>query len=112
MCFRNSTKPNASGPVPPFELGVLSQKGSLYVTRPTLNTYAAKRELMTAETPARDDMGAALGQFDGRLDEAGEVGVHGPGRRLLTRRPVAAAVVAVACAGAAVAVAQQWLREL
>src|SRR5207302_10812851 len=27
---------NSSGAVPPFELGVLSQKGSLYVTRPTL----------------------------------------------------------------------------
>src|SRR5947209_1343582 len=34
---------NASGPVPPFELGVLAQKGSLYVTRPTLNTYTAMR---------------------------------------------------------------------
>jgi len=34
---------NASGPVPPFDLGVLSAKGSLYVTRPTLATYTAKR---------------------------------------------------------------------
>src|SRR5262249_35068903 len=33
----------ASGPVAPFELGVLSQKGSLYVTRPTLATYTASR---------------------------------------------------------------------
>ena len=33
---------NASGPVPPFELGVLGAKGSLYVTRPTLATYTAK----------------------------------------------------------------------
>ena len=33
---------NASGPVPPFELGTLSAKGSLYVTRPTLATYTAK----------------------------------------------------------------------
>ena len=35
---------NASGPVPPVNLGILSQKGSLYVTRPTLMTYTAKRE--------------------------------------------------------------------
>ncbi|HYT15262.1 MAG TPA: quinone oxidoreductase [Burkholderiales bacterium] len=35
---------NASGPVPPFELGILSQKGSLYITRPTLATYTSKRE--------------------------------------------------------------------
>ena len=34
---------NASGPVPPFELGLLTQKGSLYVTRPTLATYTATR---------------------------------------------------------------------
>jgi NADPH:quinone reductase len=34
---------NASGPVPPFDILMLSQKGSLYVTRPTLATYAAKR---------------------------------------------------------------------
>jgi NADPH2:quinone reductase len=34
---------NASGPVPPFELSLLTQKGSLYVTRPTLATYTATR---------------------------------------------------------------------
>ncbi len=34
---------NASGPVPPVNLTVLSAKGSLYVTRPTLMTYTAKR---------------------------------------------------------------------
>jgi NADPH:quinone reductase len=35
---------NASGAVGPTDLGILAAKGSLYVTRPTLNTYAAKRE--------------------------------------------------------------------
>ncbi|GBD44107.1 Quinone oxidoreductase 1 [bacterium HR40] len=34
---------NASGPVEAFNLGILSQKGSLYVTRPTLMTYTATR---------------------------------------------------------------------
>jgi NADPH:quinone reductase len=34
---------NASGPVPPFDLGVLGAKGSLFLTRPTLPTYTAKR---------------------------------------------------------------------
>jgi NADPH2:quinone reductase len=34
---------NASGPVSPVNLGILSQKGSLYVTRPTLATYIAAR---------------------------------------------------------------------
>jgi len=35
---------NASGPIPPFNLGLLAQKGSLYVTRPTLFTHIATRE--------------------------------------------------------------------
>jgi len=35
---------NASGPVPPVSLGQLAQKGSLYVTRPTLGTHLATRE--------------------------------------------------------------------
>lgn len=35
---------NASGPVPPFNIGILAQKGSLFLTRPTLATYTAKRE--------------------------------------------------------------------
>ena len=34
---------NASGPVAPINLGILAQKGSLYLTRPTLMTYTAKR---------------------------------------------------------------------
>jgi NADPH2:quinone reductase len=35
---------SASGAVPPFEPAILSQKGSLFLTRPTLMTYTAKRE--------------------------------------------------------------------
>jgi NADPH2:quinone reductase len=35
---------NASGAVPPFDIGVLSRKGSLFLTRPTVFTYIAKRE--------------------------------------------------------------------
>ena len=38
---------NASGPVT-TDLGVLAAKGSLYVTRPTLNTYTAKRADLVA----------------------------------------------------------------
>ena len=34
---------NASGPVPPFDLLQLSQKGSLFVTRPTIVHYTARR---------------------------------------------------------------------
>ena len=39
---------NASGPVPPLDLLLLSQKGSLFVTRPTLMNYTAKREDLVA----------------------------------------------------------------
>lgn len=39
---------NASGAVEPFNLGLLAQKGSLYVTRPTLFTHIGNRETMVA----------------------------------------------------------------
>ena len=35
---------NASGPVPPFDISVLNQKGSLFLTRPSLMGYATTRE--------------------------------------------------------------------
>src|SRR6202161_3207748 len=38
----------SSGGVDPLNLGLLAQKGSLYVTRPTLNTYGARRENLVA----------------------------------------------------------------
>jgi len=34
---------NASGPVPPVDISMLAAKGSLYLTRPNLATYTAKR---------------------------------------------------------------------
>jgi NADPH2:quinone reductase len=38
----------SSGPIGPIDLGIFAQKGSLFFTRPTLNTYAAKRaDLLT-----------------------------------------------------------------
>ena len=33
---------NASGPVPPVDIGILAAKGSLFLTRPSLATYTAK----------------------------------------------------------------------
>jgi NADPH2:quinone reductase len=38
----------ASGPIKPFDLGVLSAKGSLFLTRPTLMAYTEKREDLVA----------------------------------------------------------------
>ncbi len=41
---------NASGPVPPFNTQILAQKGSLYMTRPTLVTYIASRADLEARS--------------------------------------------------------------
>ena len=41
---------NASGPVEAFNMGVLSAKGSLFVTRPTMMTYTRTRDLLLAST--------------------------------------------------------------
>jgi NADPH2:quinone reductase len=51
---------SASGPVPPFSLNELASRGSLFVTRPTLFTYAAKRgdlEAMAADLFAMVESG-------------------------------------------------------
>jgi len=42
----------SSGAVPPFDLIALSQKGSLYVTRPTLVNYIATREELMSRSGA------------------------------------------------------------
>jgi NADPH2:quinone reductase len=39
---------NASGSIEAFNINLLQSKGSLFATRPTLNTYAAKREDLVA----------------------------------------------------------------
>ncbi|MHC4911003.1 MAG: quinone oxidoreductase family protein [Planctomycetota bacterium] len=39
---------NASGPVPPVSIAILAQKGSLFLTRPTLASYVARREDLLA----------------------------------------------------------------
>jgi NADPH2:quinone reductase len=38
----------ASGPIPSFDLGILAAKGSLFLTRPSLMAYTAKREDLLA----------------------------------------------------------------
>jgi len=49
----------SSGAVPPFDLILLSQKGSLYVTRPTLVNYIATRDELLARSGAVFGMIAA-----------------------------------------------------
>ncbi|MER9139668.1 quinone oxidoreductase [Mesorhizobium sp. M0047] len=42
----------SSGPIPPFSMSLLAQKGSLFATRPTLFVYNAKREDLEASAAA------------------------------------------------------------
>ncbi len=49
----------SSGPLPPFDLIQLSQKGSLYVTRPTLHHYTATTEELRTRSSAVFQMIAA-----------------------------------------------------
>jgi len=47
---------NASGAVPPFDMQILSAKGSLFATRPTLMTYVARRADLIANASELFDM--------------------------------------------------------
>jgi NADPH:quinone reductase len=59
---------NASGPVPPFAPGILGAKGSLYVTRQTLFTHIATREVN--QEMADDLFGAVTsGKVQIRIDQ-------------------------------------------
>jgi NADPH:quinone reductase len=57
----------SSGAVPPFDLIQLSQKGSLYVTRPTLVNYIATREELVARSSAVFGM-IAVGKLKLRIE--------------------------------------------
>jgi NADPH:quinone reductase len=46
----------SSGSIPPFNISLLAQKGSLFATRPTLFTYIAKREDLEAGARALFDV--------------------------------------------------------
>ena len=68
---------NASGKVPPIDLGMLAAKGSLYVSRPTLFTHIATREstqAMAEDLFAVVRSGAVKIRIDQRfpLDQAAE----------------------------------------
>ncbi|MBI4276130.1 MAG: quinone oxidoreductase [Rhizobiales bacterium] len=47
---------SASGPIEAFNINILQTKGSLFATRPTLNTYVAKREDLVATAKSLFDV--------------------------------------------------------
>lgn len=57
----------SSGPVPPIHLGTLAEKGSLFITRPTLFNYIASREELLA---------AATEVFDRLLDGTLKIAIN------------------------------------
>jgi len=84
---------NASGPVPPFAPGILAAKGSLFLTRPTLMTYTARREDLLAAaaelfTVVRS--GAVRVEVTGRLPLAEAAEAH---RALESRRTTGSIVL-------------------
>lgn len=46
----------SSGPIPPFNMALLAQKGSLFATRPTLFNYIAKRDDLESAAAALFDV--------------------------------------------------------
>jgi NADPH2:quinone reductase len=56
---------NASGVVPPFDTGILSRMGSLFLTRPTLFAYTAKRgDLLAMSAELFDVVGSGKVRID------------------------------------------------
>ena len=58
----------ASGPVPPQDLQILNQKGSLFITRPTLANYAGSREEIAERTSDMFDW-LANGKLEVKIDQ-------------------------------------------
>ncbi|ALG68873.1 quinone oxidoreductase family protein [Beggiatoa leptomitoformis] len=55
----------SSGSVPPLDIGILSAKGSLFLTRPTLMSYTASRQQLLTCT---DDLFAVVQSGDVKID--------------------------------------------
>ena len=82
----------SSGPVPPIDLQILNQKGSLFVTRPTLGHYIATRSELISR--AGDIfMWAASGELAVRIDRVLPLSEVAEAHRLLQSRQTAGKVL-------------------
>jgi len=86
---------NASGPVPPFEIAILSQKGSLYATRPTLMTYIAARQALAANAADVMDM-VRLGRVKMRVTKTYSMADAAQAHRDLESRATTGSIVLLA----------------
>ena len=82
----------SSGPVPPIDLQILNQKGSLFVTRPTLGHYIASRSELISR--AGDIfMWAVSGELAVRIDRVLPLSEVAEAHRLLQSRQTAGKVL-------------------
>ncbi len=84
----------SSGPVPPFDLGKLAAKGSLFVTRPTLLHYAGNREELLKRS--NDLFGwIESGKLKVRIDKTFPLSEAAEAHRLLTARKTTGKVLLI-----------------
>ncbi|MEA3336471.1 MAG: quinone oxidoreductase [Chloroflexota bacterium] len=82
----------SSGPVPPVDLQILNQKGSLFITRPTLGHYVIDRnELMSRAGDVL--MWMTEGSLDVRIDRTMPLSEAAEAHRLLQGRKTAGKVL-------------------
>lgn len=84
----------SSGPVPPFNLGTLAAKGSLFVTRPTLVHYASNREELLQRTRDLFDW-ISSGQLKLRVDRIFPLAEAAEAHRLLEGRKTTGKVLLI-----------------
>ena len=85
---------NSSGPVPPFNLGTLAAKGSLFVTRPSLAHYTSDREeLLTRANDLFNWMDS--GQLKLRIDKTFPLSEAGEAHRQLEGRKTTGKVLLI-----------------
>ncbi len=84
----------SSGPVPPFDLGKLATKGSLFVTRPTLVHYMSDRRELLDRTSDLFEWIAA-GQFKIRIDKSFPLAEVAEAQRQLEARKTTGKVILI-----------------
>lgn len=78
----------ASGPVPPFDPSILNQRGSLFLTRPSLFHYVAQRDELLERADAVFSM-VEQGTLDVRIDRTLPLADAADAHRLLEGRATA-----------------------
>ncbi|WP_242342573.1 quinone oxidoreductase family protein [Anaeromyxobacter terrae] len=83
---------NASGAVPPFDLAVLGRKGSLFLTRPSVFTYIARREDLERGAAALFEM-LRTGKVKAQIGRTSPLEKAADAQRALSARETTGSVV-------------------